>query len=154
MAGGPANGWAGGILIAVATDVPINRTAAMPIGVIGLVRPCAKLKHINTRRPGWWVRASGYSVVIGPRLGQPEAARGVERPFGVLRRPVEPLYPLAKINKLQHLRVVKAGFGALAGQIMMLGAAARPAGDHHPLVAQPAGDNPVGRRSSQRNGPG
>ena len=39
MAGGPANGSAGGMLSAVATDVPINRMAAMPIGVIGRVRP-------------------------------------------------------------------------------------------------------------------
>ena len=65
MAGGPANGWAGGILSSVATEVPINRTAAMPIGVIGLVRPCAKLKQNSTRKPGRWVRATGYKVVMG-----------------------------------------------------------------------------------------
>ena len=52
-------------MIAVATDVPINRIAAIPIGVIGLVKPCAKLRHISTRRPGRCIRGKGYSVVIG-----------------------------------------------------------------------------------------
>ena len=78
-----------------------------------------------------------------PRLGQPEAASGVECPFGVLRRPVVPLYLLTKINKLQYLLVVNAGFRALVGKLMTLGAAARQAGDHHPLVTQPARHNPA-----------
>ena len=46
MAGGPANGSAGGMLSAVATDVPINRMAAMPIGVIGRGQPV-----VGTSRP-------------------------------------------------------------------------------------------------------
>ena len=82
--------------------------AAMPIGVIGRVRPCAKVKHIKTRKPGRWVRASGYSVVIG-RAWVSQSFRRVESPFGVLRRSVQPLNLLAKINQPQHLIVVQAG---------------------------------------------
>jgi hypothetical protein len=45
------------------------------------------------------------------------------------------LYALTKINKLSQLLLVQTGFGALVGQLMMYGATASHAGDHHALVS-------------------
>ena len=46
-------------------------------------------------------------MVIGRACVSQKLPGRVERPFGVLRRSVQPLHPLAKISKLQQLLVAK-----------------------------------------------
>ncbi|GAA0979789.1 hypothetical protein GCM10009555_045210 [Acrocarpospora macrocephala] len=111
----------------------------MPIGVIGRVRPCARLKQKYARSPGGPC-GMGWSVVIGRAWVSHSVPLASIAHSGVLRRSVMVLDLVPELGQREHLRVGEARRVVLGRD--MLDSASGQGSYGHALVTQPPLQDP------------